>query len=277
MTRLRAFAMSGLFLAGTASAQEGTSEVTLMSAAHAVGTLTREEPRAARTFDVDAATQVVFVVTSPVALTVEVGLPDGSSLSERTANGEDRQVFRLWVRDQSELMLPGIGGGDNTLVRIARPPAGPYELRLSAIEPVATATPFAITMLPTSDVRLGVAIPQPEIVLGGGIAVSAVAFQGERPLVETTVTARIALAPDRADAPVPPVAIVKLHDDGREGDAEAGDGVYTGVFVPEASGSYVVLVQAEGVTRDGLGFQRDVGGAFRVTEPTAPATGASAR
>jgi hypothetical protein len=277
MTKFSVLAMAGVFLAGTASAQEDISTVTLMSAAHAVGTLTREEPRAARTFEVDAATEVTFVITSPVALTLEIGLPDGSSLSERTANGEDQQVFRVWVRDEPELILPGIGGGDNTLVRIARPPAGPYELRLSASEPVATPTPFAITMLPTSDLRLGLAIPQPEIVLGGGIAVTAVAFQGERPLVEATLTARVALEPDRADAPVPPTVIIKLHDDGREGDAEAGDGIYTGVFVPETSGSYVVLVQAEGVTRDGLGFQRDVGGAFRVTEPTAPSIGASAR
>jgi hypothetical protein len=277
MTRLCVLALGGLFLVGAASAQEDTSTVTLMSAAHAVGTLSREEPRAARTFEVDAATEVTFVVTSPVALTLEVGLPDGSSLSERTANGEDRQVFRLWVRDQPELMIPGIGGGDNTLVRIARPPAGPYELRLSTPEPAATPTPFAITMLPTSDLRLGLAVPQPEIVLGGGIALSAVAFQGDRPLLEATVAARVAQQPDDAKAPVPPPIIIKLHDDGREGDAEANDGVYTGTFLPEASGSYVVLVEAEGVTRDGLGFRRDVGGAFRVTEPTSVPAATSAR
>jgi len=57
-------------------------------------------------------------------------------------------------------------------------------------------------------------------------------------------------------------------------DAQAGDGVYTGMFTPGEEGRYWVAVHVTGKSAAGFEFQRDVGGAVAVTKDNRVLTGA---
>jgi hypothetical protein len=99
------------------------------------------------------------------------------------------------------------------------------------------------------------------------VAVGALLLEGERPLERGAVlVATITRAPDDPREGAPEPRRLELADNGETGDAAAGDGLFSGVFVPEVPGHYWVHVQARGESGRGLGFQRDAGGVIVVGE-----------
>ena len=271
MTRTASILLAAALAGGApALAQEpARTPVTLTSVSHAAGLLASGEQTARRTLQVDAEGDLTLVVASPARLAVEVATPDGRRVSAGNADGEETRVFEFALDEKPSLPLPGLGLGQNTLVMLRKAAAGSYEVQLRAEQPVEQPTAFVLTLLPTSELRLGLAVPESELPAGQGVAVAGVLFQGDRPVTEATVTATITQEPGPKDDLPPSSERIELRDDGRGADAAAGDGIFTGLYVPAVPGQYVVLVRAEGLSSEGRAFERDTAGALRVAERTA--------
>jgi hypothetical protein len=247
--------------------------VTIMSAAHEVGVIRQGEREVRRTMLLDEASSVTIVLTSPRPYEAEVVLPDGSVLSAETADGERRRWLQVWLDDSRHLSVPGLGQGANTLATIERPQPGPYEVRLRAREESAEPVAFAFTMLPISEVRVGLALPESTSLTGRPVAVSALAYDGDQPLEGCAVRALVSRQPDDPRESLGEPLRIELADRGEDADAKAGDGAFTGTFTPKDEGRYWVAVRVTGKSRGGFEFVRDVGGAVTVTRQTGLLTG----
>jgi hypothetical protein len=251
-------------LPAAAADEPETIGATIMSTAHEVGVLAPGEREARRTFLLDAAARVTFVVASSAPYDAEVVFPDGTVLSAATAEGDQRRWLELQLEQTPQLALPGMAPGANTVAMIESPPPGPYEVRLRARQEAAEPTPFVFTMLPESEVRVGILLPQSQALAGQAVPVSVLAFEGARPLLEADVRASVVYQPEDPRAERGRPRRLVLEDRGAAGDARRGDGAFGGVFVPEQAGRYWVDVRVKGRSRAGYDFQRDVGGVVTV-------------
>ena len=265
MKRLIATLLVTTLAASPSEAQEASAPTIAL---HAIQTLsgTLGEREVAREASVDEARWVAFVVASTEELAVRLILPDGRTFSadDRPERGFEWYTV-LGEREAEGGLLPGVGTGHNTIIRVTRPPAGGYDLRLRRVKPTADPAPFVITVLQDSDLRMGLWLQSARVLRGVPLAVTAVLADGGQPAADAAVQARFTR--EIADA-VEPVGECALTDDGREPDAVAGDGVYTCLFVPPAEGRYRVAVQGRGATRGGHRFERHGGLMLLASEPT---------
>jgi hypothetical protein len=262
---LLATLLSATAAQAAAASERETLDITLSSVAHAVGVFAPAQREVTESVVVDAARSAGFVLVSPAALEVEVIDPRGQVWTGLPGD-ERASSFRL--DDVSGLPWPGLGRGQHTVVLVPEPLPGRYEVRLLASAPMTEATPYALAVLPESELRLGLALPEPTVTTGAAIAIAGLLFDGEEPVRGGSVTAFITSEPDPDAKETPSPLKIELLDDGEGADTAAGDGIYTGILVADTPGTFLVLVRAEGASPSGLAFQRDTGGVVRVTEPT---------
>ena len=257
-----------LGVGGAMAAEEvPQGSVSLQAGTVAVGVLGASEEKASRAVVVDRSRSVRVLVTATEALRVVVELPDGSTLTpESEAYGVSWHAF---VGDDSG--LPGLGGKFNTLVVHDKPPAGRYFVHVIRVGG-GSEVPFMITTLPDSDLRMGLWVQSPYVSNGRPFALAVVLQDGEAPAREATVAVTLSRPPANAAHPVKIVGESFLRDDGRDGDAREGDGVYSGVLVPAQSGTLWVTVRARGLTTAGEGYERVGGLPLQVSEPTVEVT-----
>jgi len=122
-----------------------------------------------------------------------------------------------------------------------------------------------VGVLPETGVVLDLKIANPAPATGAQQLIAATLFDGQTPIVASSVTAEVLL-------PNSSTVAVQLRDDQTGGDKTAGDRVYTGTFTgTQACGNYRVRVTATGSSSEGtvtrqqpLFFQAHVpGSAFR--------------
>jgi hypothetical protein len=212
---------------------------------------------------VDEAESVTFVLASPRPYDAEVVLPDGSVLSADSADGERRRWQEMWLESAQRLTVPGLVQGANVLATVERPQPGPYEIHLRPREEVREPLAFAFTMLPMSEVRVGLALPESKALAGRPVAVSALAYDGSKALEAREVMARITRQPEDPREPIGEPLRIELSDRGETPDAQPGE-----------EGRYWVAVHVTGKSAAGYEFQRDVGGAVTVTKDDRVLTGA---
>jgi hypothetical protein len=271
MTRTAAILLAAGLASVTPTAAQSVSRtpVTMVSMSHAAGLLASGEQMARRTLQVDAEGDLTLVVASPTRLSVELATPDGRRVAAGTSDGDDTRVFEFALEEPPSLPLPGVGRGQNTLIMLRHAAAGSYDVQLRAERPVEQATAFVLTLLPTSELRLGLALPESELPIGQGVAIAGILFEGERAVADAKVIATITREPGTKDDRMPVAEQIELRDDGRGADAAAGDGIFTGLYVPEIPGQYVVLARAEGLSSEGRAFERDTAGGFLAAERAA--------
>jgi hypothetical protein len=231
------------------------------------GVIGAEEREVTREATVDDARSLTLVATSTEDLELRLRLPDGSTLSAEEGASAEREwhSFRGNGERGAEL-LPGVGSGYNTLVRIQSPPRGAYGLWLVRRRETGQPAPFAVTVVLESDLRLGTWLQSPRVLRGAPAAISAVITDAGQPAPEAVVYA--SFTREAADDAVERAGESVLRDDGREPDAQAGDGLYTGLFVPPAEGRFWMAVRATGTTRAGDRFERSGGLLLLASEPT---------
>jgi hypothetical protein len=262
--------MASLFGACTASAQDkGVPSITLSAASYAAGVLRPGEIKAERPLTVDSARSLTLVITSTADLKLSLQLPGGALVSP-DKNLDDRIKWASFAAKNNvpqQLLLPGVGSGFNTLITLQAPAAGKYVVSLAQERPTPDAVPFLITLIEDSNIRMGLYTPFGDAVRGGPFLVSAVLFDGTKPLLGARVTANLVRQPDDLAAAPIQVRELSLNDDGKGGDAKAGDGIYTGIVAPPVVDRYWLAVQAFGKSSGGT-FVRHAGTSFIASEPT---------
>lgn len=141
--------------------------------------------------------------------------------------------------------------GTHTLISL--PPASPpgtYQIKIdgSAVtqDAVALSTYFS-----SSTVQAALITGQAQYKVGETVVVSGLVYDSSNPITQATVTVEIN---DAARPELAPVEIT-LQDSGPY-DFEVGDGIYTGTFVPDHAASYVLTMEATGLSLSGVSFCR---------------------
>lgn len=262
---LSGFCVSIVVMATVLSAQEGPRQIAAGGFIVASGVLDASRSSASRTFSVETVAGLTIVIVSPIRLSVDVVLPDGRRIG-------DDEFSHFLIADAMSLPVPSLGKGQHALVALEAPLSGQYVVQVAAITPLTQFVPYRISLMPTGGVRLGVGLPQSELTLGEPVVISAFPLEGRIAIRGATVSASIVADP--VGGPGSNVfGSVPLLDDGAGADAASQDGVYSGMFVPQAPGRYAAVVHAAGSTSDGRHFERSGSATFVVNEQTARLTG----
>lgn len=258
-----------IVLAEAAQAQRAAADVSLMAAGHAGGIIATGESGAERQFMVDRARSLTLIITSTADLLPSLQLPDDTSLSlEKGGNDKARWSVVIGNKNAETLLFPGVGSGFNTILQLNAPPAGRYVLQLRRREASTVAAPFMVTRVQDSDLRMGLIMPFSEALVGAPFVFGVGLYDGAKPVRGGRVLAAVAqTTADLAAAPIRS-AELPLADDGKSVDTMAGDGLYTGLLVPQAEGKYWIAVRALGHSAAGLEYERDAGFVLEATKAT---------
>src|SRR5262249_11404512 len=176
---------------------------------------------------IDKARALTIVVATTEAVSVSVGLPDGSTVDAEKAP-RDRvslQSFQGHNEGRGEadpLVLPGFGSGFNTLITVAAPQSGSYSLNLARKNDSGAAIPFVVTVIMDSDLRLGLWVHSTRVLRGQPFALNAILLDGEKPAGNAKIQAIVMRAPADGNALADRIGEQALVDDGQKGvDTEA--------------------------------------------------------
>jgi hypothetical protein len=262
---------AALYLSQCAFAQEAAAPptVSLNAFNFASGVIEASQRAVTRALAIDKARALTIVVATTEAVSVSIGLPDGSTIDAEKAP-RDRMSWQSFERhgEAAPLELPGFGSGFNTLITVATPQSGSYALNLARKNDSGAAIPFVATVIMDSDLRMGLWVHSTRVLRGEPFALNAILLDGEKPAGNARVQAIVMRAPADGNSPAERIAEQALVDDGRQGvDARAGDGVFSGVITPQSAGLLQIAVRARGTAAAGAEFERDGGLAVVVTEP----------
>ncbi|MBN1641790.1 MAG: S8 family serine peptidase [Anaerolineae bacterium] len=133
--------------------------------------------------------------------------------------------------------------------RLDGPDKGEWRLRLTAQQP-GIAEYLAIVSGNTDAVMLlALGLSPPERLPGAAMPIYAVLVDEGGPITGAMVHLAV-------QQPGGSVHNLALHDDGSHGDAAAGDGVYTNLYLIPAPGGYQLKARAQGIAHDGEAFLR---------------------
>ena len=209
---------------------------------------------------------VFHVVSSTPDTNISLFLPNGTEITaaNAVANGFEYATFQN--DDNTGRIMPSLfasRGAHTAFVIPASSVAGSYSIKV-----VAPAGPedtvVVASYLSSSEVRAGLIASAQFYRVGDTVLLSALVFNGESPVTNATVTA---VVDDSLEDNIAPVSINLLDSGDR--DFAAGDGVYTGTFIPTRAGDYTAAIRVAGTAPAGVNFKRLAGTTFRVQEPLA--------
>ena len=264
-------AAAALSLSQNAFAQEVAAPPTVSLNAYnfASGVIEPSQRAATRALTIDKARAMTIVVATTEAVSVSVGLPDGSTIDAEKAPRDRVSSQSFEGRGgPASWAFPGFGSRFNTLITVATPESGSYALNLARKNDGGAAIPFVATVLMDSDVRMGVWVHSTRVLRGESFALNAILLDGEKPAGHAEVQAIVMRPAADGKSLADRVGEQVLVDDGRQGvDARAGDGVFSGVITPADAGIFQIAVRARGRSAAGADFERHAGLAVVVTEP----------
>ncbi len=240
----------------------------LYAMSFAAGSLDPGRSTASKVLTVDGARSATIIIATTEAVDFQIRLPDRSRLTSKSRS-DDR---RRWVRVDSQgqppgPLLPGFGSGSNLMITIAQPPPGSYQVAISRSGRSRGAVPYVITLLLDSDLRMGLWFQSRQVFLNEPFMLSVVLLNGEKPGIGAQVTASLFQDPADGVSKASRLGEIHLHDDGKDGDAVAGDGLYTSQIVPKTPGLVRVAVRGTGAS-SGTAFERHLGAVVEVAERT---------
>ena len=236
--------------ASTTTATQGTQQLALSQQTHQVFDLGAGSPLHVFTLTVGTSRVLTLDVTSKIsAVNVEILTPSGAPI--------DPALVERFTVGPGE--VPPLGAllfeeGFHVQTQVDSPAVGTWTVRVSL--PPGVTTAFGnISAFVTGGFTAGVTTSRPSYQASDTAVVALVAFRDGLPVTGATATANVYVA-----GPGTAPATVALLDAGQNGDAVAGDGVYSGGITDLAPGHYVVSAVVQ------LGDEQATGGTnFDVT------------
>jgi hypothetical protein len=197
----------------------------------------------------------VIIWTMPAtgaSVTAAVTTPGGQSLAAASKQASDLRHFEF---DASELDL-GFVGGRHEVVHAARTEPGSLHVELQSDRETMVTVAVAE---PDSSLKLMTWASPMSRRAGTPVALFARVEDGDASLNGVSIRARLASPSGIAGEPI------ELFDDGRHGDAAAGDGLYAAsvnALPREEPGFWQIRFDAEGSNARGVSFARSGGSSF---------------
>ncbi|MCC6357793.1 MAG: hypothetical protein IT450_03540 [Phycisphaerales bacterium] len=256
------------FSAGPCFAQTASGNLSLHAHQSFVLRATPEQPLVARSVVVDGCDSVTIEVSTPIdTVAVSVTAPQGEIIDPTTISqfGGTYLAFHEDQSGQAELFWPMSGVGYQQILRFEPPDAGSYVLHMQVTSVMTEDVPIMTTVFTDSPVRVAILTTSAVVPSASPLAISVAVFEGAAPVTGATIVAHVK-ATDFSD----PETAFALLDAAGDGDAEAGDGLYSGVYTPTRTGPHYIVAEITGTRADSTPFTRQAATQFRVVS-----TGAS--
>jgi len=249
-------------------APESSGEIELYSGQFYLARLTPDQPYTDRYFSIDSAAHVQIDVqtqfdTFAVSLYDPNGtMYDGSNIA--TLNGE---YYTIMGPEQPGglFIIPVEAPGAHYQFVFQPIVSGDYAVTISA-PGITEEAPVLITVITDSPVRANLFATEPIVVVRYPVVLSAAIAENANPLRGATVAAYVK-PPNSAEFTLP------LNDYGNDADAQWGDGLYSGYFIPTEVGEYTAVAHMTGTTAEGFGFARMGSTSVQVIQACATLTG----
>jgi hypothetical protein len=258
--RLAAVALAILEPA-VAAAQPPSTSISLLATQYKLSRWRRDRPRARRCFPVDNATAVTVQILSNDGALVTSILGPGSQIVDPTtigAFGGNYSATSGGAAD-SPLLLSGPHADSSTFYAFPSLGPGNYTVRFST----GSSSEVAVISQITTDSPIGAALiaDDPTLVLGSAAVLTAAIFEGSQAIAGANIVATVV-------PPSGPPVTLTLRDDGGAGDNAAGDGLYSGQFIPVSTGAYNASAVITGTAAGGAAFTRHGAASFVVVAKT---------
>ncbi len=217
--------------------------------------LTPSTPTVTKTIDIDDADEVTIVFGSPSkTLKIELTSPSGQRFSSGNINtgGVKSRIFP----DPAD---PNTTGANYMFVLI-RPQAGKWSYTIAETVPLTKPRGVLMDMFSSSLVRAGMLSTNFNNRANSDVYLSLTVVDGKNILKNSSINATVAKVDDSSF----PEATLNFIDDGANGDATAGDGLFTASFKSAVPGEFQVLAKIAGASARGNAFQRTAYTTFKV-------------
>ncbi len=210
--------------------------------------LTPDQTGGQHSFTLGSQGEIVFeIASSSPDLIVQITAPAGEVVDASNVPnvGGEYASSDLGEHGHRQLfILPSLG-------------AGAYSVTYTLTAPPTQFVPVALHVTEQSDLGAALFTARPRGSVLQEIPLTVGVFDGGSPILGLTPSVNILRDGS-------PSFAVTLADDGAGFDAAVGDGLYTGVFVPQAPGRYSASGVISGLSASGEPFSRDVGTVFDV-------------
>ncbi len=215
-------------------------------------------------FVVDDCNQITVEIVATKAVATSVEAPSGQILTEDNieALGGQFVSFETPQGAGGLLIMPFNTPGFHYVFVFPSLGPGTYSVRFEAAEPLTEELAVITQVLTDSTVKTSLIATEPNLELGDLAVLSAFVFEDAVPVSTATVSVVI-----RSEYGT--VINLSLLDDAGSADDIAGDGIYSGEFLPSSTGRYSALATIEGVTTNSVSFSRVNTTDFYVFSPKA--------
>lgn len=254
MTRLIGTIVAGTLVgAALARAEDppASGGLSLQAVAADAGLVPRSERGVKRPLVVDRCRSLRVIVTATEKAEVALEMPDGSLLTK--GSGAPVAGWHVFEGEGGgEALLPRLSAPSSTLVTLEDPPPGRYVVHLA--REGEEEVPFTIASWSDSALRMGLWVASPYVITGEPVVLSALLDEDGEPARDARTEVVLSRVAESGYAEK--VGEAALHDDGRDGDAQAGDGIYSAVVRAERDGVTWASVRARGRSADGDDYER---------------------
>lgn len=256
-------------LAAPAGAQESQLEVGLISRNVEIDRLAPGTPNGEAGFSLGPSGTIIVQITASLAtLETEVETPGGQIITSMNAGtfGGTFAAFEGSGQDSPFILGPS-SPGFHYIFAIPSQGPGDYTVRFAATTVLAEDVAVITQVLTDSQVSAALMATEPLLILGNTAVLVAPVFDGGSPVAGATVD--VTVLPD-GGAPLN----LSLADDGIDPDDTPGDGLYSGQFVPAATGGYGAVAEIDGLSGGGIPFHLQAATELEVVSPGGSLTGA---
>ncbi len=221
-------------------------------------------------FDIDTSPSFLVDVASPSDLfDVTITTPNGQIITpDNVANFNAEYVsHELQTSASLEMVNPTFLGGFHYTYYIQNPISGNWKVKITGSNLPADGEVALVNIIMQNSLKVGIITNKIQYIINSPVLIMATVFDGSKPVTGASVVATVLnLTTEVKEA-------VDLKDDGNEADNLAGDGLYSGVYIPVDPGNYAIMVNLSGVTNSGTPFNKDVFSSFSVRSSLADFNG----
>lgn len=237
------------------NSQQELLDLNLLAQENRTHFLTPSVSTITKTIDIDDANEVKIVFGSPSkTLKIELVSPSGQRFfsGNTSSAGVKSRIFP----DPND---PNTTGA-NYIFMLTRPQAGEWTYVITETVPLNKNRGVLMDMFSSSFVRTGMMSTERNNRANSDVYLSLIVADGQNILKTPSIKASVA----KVDESNFPEATLNFHDDGANGDATAGDGLFTAAFKSAIPGEFQALAKIEGTSARGTAFQRTAYTTFKV-------------
>ncbi|KJH73100.1 choice-of-anchor X domain-containing protein [Aliterella atlantica] len=239
----------------SSSSQQEVVNFNLIAQVNRFHLLTPTVPTLTQTIDIDDTNEVTLGFGSPSkTLKIELISPSGQRFSSGNINsaGVKSSIFPDPADPNTK--------GANYLFVLTRPQAGKWTYVITETVPLIKNRGVLMDMFSSSPVRAGMMSTNFNNRANSDVFLSLTVADGQNILKNPSIKATVAKVGDSSF----PEATVNFHDDGANGDATAGDGLFTASFKSAVPGEFQAFADITGTTSRGSSFGRNAYTTFKV-------------